>query len=307
MASPVRAFSRVGLCGCLFLAACSTPADSSEELSSAGEGGAGASGGGVRDDGSNGPVVEDAGAQGEDSGGDASDAEHCEEDVDIVFVMDVSTSMTGFLRKLADEILAVDRAVAALGVPSAPHYGLVVFVDDTRIERDGAPFADAVSLQSAFRNWAARTASNAQVDGVGRNESWTENSMDALYLAARSFQWRPQDSTLRLVIHTTDDTFWDGGYNNEVQMQHTYLETLEALREEKVRVYTYASPVGGEFGQTNVEAGWFADYQGHPAIPEGTDGGVFNIHQMMMGSVSLADAIEDIVYEDLCDPYDPPR
>src|SRR5690606_15797206 len=54
----------------------------------------------------------------------------CEHDVDIVFVMDVSTTMAGFINMLADEMLAVDAAIQALDLPSPPNYGLAVFVDD---------------------------------------------------------------------------------------------------------------------------------------------------------------------------------
>ena len=58
------------------------------------------------------------------SGGDA------DTNVDIVFVMDVSTSMYVLLQKLEDEILTVDAKLKSLDVLPDVNYGLVVFVDD---------------------------------------------------------------------------------------------------------------------------------------------------------------------------------
>src|SRR5688572_9919831 len=50
--------------------------------------------------------------------GEVDGTDDCVQDVDIVFVMDVSTSMGPFLDKLAEEILVVDQALADLGLPN---------------------------------------------------------------------------------------------------------------------------------------------------------------------------------------------
>src|SRR5690606_26728127 len=54
----------------------------------------------------------------------------CGQDVDIVFVMDVSTTMGPFLDQLATEIIAVDEALDAIDLPGHPHHGLAAFVCD---------------------------------------------------------------------------------------------------------------------------------------------------------------------------------
>ena len=74
------------------------------------------------------------------SAGAAGSAGACNQNVDIVFAMDVSTSMGPFLSKLASSIQVVDQAVKGLGLPSQPHYGLVVFVDDALFVNSAAPY-----------------------------------------------------------------------------------------------------------------------------------------------------------------------
>jgi hypothetical protein len=237
---------------------------------------------------------------------DAPGAGACVQDVDIVFVMDVSTTMGGFLATLADEILAVDQALAQFDLPSDPHYGLVVFVDDAAILNTGQPYPDALALQADFQMWSTFTASNQQVGGGNSNGTWPENSLDALWLAANGFLWRPAESTLRLVIHTTDDTFWDGPtVGNNIPIQHGYAETVMALQDAQVRVFSFADEIGGSCSCLDVSMGWSTPYEMQTPIPEATDGAVYDINAVLSGAVSLGDAIFASVEESYCDPYDP--
>jgi hypothetical protein len=230
----------------------------------------------------------------------------CQSAIDIVFVMDVSTTMGGFLGIMADEMLAVDAAIAALELPSSPHYGLAVFVDDAALLNGGAPYPDAMALRDDFIMWSNFTATNQQVGGGNFNSTWTENSLDALYLAATDFDWRPEETTTRIVIHTTDDTFWDGPtVGNGVAIQHGYAETVQALQDAFVRVYSFADQIGGQCGCQDVTPGWSTPYMGMLPMPEATDGGVYDINQILAGTVSLADAINTAVEESYCDPYEP--
>ena len=231
----------------------------------------------------------------------------CDENVDIVFVMDVSTSMDAFLDKLADEILVVDQALQALDLPGEPHYGLVVFVDDYALLLGGAPYPDVQTLRADFLQWSAFTSSNQQVGGGNSNYTWTENSLDALYAAATGFQWRPADSTLRMVIHTTDDTFWEGPrVANGVQIERGYAETVEALQQAEVRVFSFTAALGGSCTCENVTAGWSAPYMGMDPIPMATDGAVFPIEEVLSGQLSLSAGINDAVEDKMCMPYPPP-
>lgn len=230
----------------------------------------------------------------------------CEQNVDIVFVIDVSTTMTEFIQILSDEILAVDAAVADLDLLGETHYGLAVFVDDALLVNAGAPYDDPLLLQADFDMWAAFAGTNQQVGGGNSNFTFTENSIDALYFAAQDFEWRPELATTRIIIHVTDDTFWDGPtVGNGVNILHGYSETVDALQDQSVRVYSFADDIGGSCECEDVTPGWSTPYMGMTPIPEATDGGVFVINQILLGQVSLANAIDAAVEESFCTPYEP--
>lgn len=289
----------------LSLGACSSASEGGGNAGGAAVGGGGAGGaggsGGVNLGGTGGGINVDGG------GGDGAGGA-CNQAVDIVFVMDVSTSMEPFLNKLASEIEAVDTAVKALNLASTPHYGLVVFVDDTMFVNSGKPYADVLTLKTDFQSWASFTSSNQQTAGGGQNTTWPENSLDALYRAAKEFEWRPVESTLRLVIHTTDDTFWQGPATQDgVQILHNYPDTVSALQSAQVRVFSFASKLGGITGTQDVSAGWFTPLAGSPTIPVATGGGVFEIDGVANGSISLSNAIPAAVKDTQCKPYPTPK
>ena len=229
----------------------------------------------------------------------------CEQDVDVVFTMDVSTTMTFFFDALLADMADVDAALAA--VNANPRYGLIVFVDDYAVVNAGQPFDDIAALQAEFMNWKVFTTSifEPQIGG-GFNSTYPENSLDALYHAAQTFQWRPAESTLRLVIHATDDTFSEAPTQQDgIAVQHTYDETIAALQGAEVRVAAFAAHVGGPVSApTDVSAGWFAPWTGgQDSIPDSTGGLAFDIDGILDGTQSLGDAIVQTVEEIECTPY----
>ncbi len=267
-------------------------------------------------------VDEDENEDAEDSGGsvkldvgpgattsvdpDSDGPNVCDQDIDIVFVMDVSTSMETFLETLANEVLVVDQALAELELPSAPQYGLVVFVDDIALLGAGAPYPDATALRADFQEWSEFTSSNAQVSGSGSNTTWPENSLDALYAAATGFQWRPADSTLRIVIHTTDDTFVEGPTTFDgVDIEHGYADTVQALQDQQIRVFSFTADLGGSCSCEDVTPGWSGPYLGQPSVPDATDGGRFDIDMVLTNAISLSEAINASVEGAVCEDYEP--
>ncbi|MCA9650729.1 MAG: VWA domain-containing protein [Myxococcales bacterium] len=229
----------------------------------------------------------------------------CEQDVDVVFTMDVSTTMTFFFDALLADMAEVDAALQSVG--ANPRYGLVVFVDDYEVVDMGVPFEDIASLQAEFQTWKTFTTSFAepQIHG-GTNTTFPENSLDALWHAAQDFQWRPAQTTLRLVIHATDDTMSEApAVLDGIAVEHSYDETVTALQGQEVRVAAFAATVGGSiFFPTNVSAGWFGDWSGgQPAIPTATGGSVYLIDGITNGTLSLGDAIVETVQEVECTPY----
>jgi hypothetical protein len=237
---------------------------------------------------------------------DGVDPMNCDQDVDIVFVMDVSTTMGPFFDKLEAEIQAVDTALAGYNLPNPPHYGLAVFVDDFTLVNAGVPYTDVNTLRADFEEWNNFTATNEQTKGGNFNSTWTENSLDPLFAAAGGFQWRPNDTTLRMIIHTTDDTFWNGPtIGNGVNILHNYAETVDMLQSKQIRMFTFADYIGGMCECDDVSMGFFTDFQGQPPIPMQTGGAAYNIGEVLAGITSLADAITQSVEDSLCEDYPP--
>jgi len=209
--------------------------------------------------------------------------DNCNQDVDVVFVLDVSGSMIPPLTKLEAEVAKVDAALLTKNLPNPPHYGLVIFVDDVMMMNGGAPYTDIAALRAAVTaeinttNLTAPRQASASVTEA--NFSWPENSLDALHTAATSFQWRPVATTLRTIIHVTDASFWDlaavssaagdpmmlevagaGGCSNTLvafastctltSSVHSYDETITALRDNSIWVNTFAARTGGPPGVT---------------------------------------------------------
>lgn len=285
----------------LAVVACSASDGTSRDESSGGSTSSGGTGGAG---GTGGTVLIDGGGT---AGGDGS-AEDCNDSVDIVFVMDVSTSMGPFLTKLAQEISVVDQAIKQLSLNAPPQYGLVVFVDDTQFINFGQPYADLGQLKADFESWAAFTSFNQQVSGLSLNSTWPENSLDAIYLAASGFAWRPETQTLRMIIHTTDDTFWNGPTTGDgLPIQHGYAETVALLQQNKIRLFTFAAKLGGQCECLDVSGGWFTPYSGQPAIPTATGGGAWELGLVMNNQISLSNALTTAVEDSRCKPYPTPR
>ncbi|MFV8753792.1 vWA domain-containing protein [Nannocystaceae bacterium ST9] len=239
-----------------------------------------------------------------DTGVDDGPNEMCDQNVDIVFVMDVSTTMGPFFDKLESEIAVVHEALMQYELPSEPHYGLVVFVDDFTLVNAGTPYTDVDQLKADFAYWNDFTSSNQQTKGGGYNSTWTENSLDAIYAAAAGFQWRPNADTLRMVIHTTDDTFWNGPTTADgVDILHNYPDTVDLLQSKEIRMFSFAALIGGQCDCDPVGMGFFDDFQGQPSIPMQTGGTAYNIDEVLAGVQSLSTAINTAVEDSYCEPY----
>jgi hypothetical protein len=266
-----------------------------------------------------------------------ADAGVCEEVVDLVFVLDTSSSMGFVLSELEAQIGSV--VSAANGLAPDAHFGLVVFQDDVWIDATGplsggVVHTSASALQSAFyyyRDTFTRWDRNPG-DGPGgptrQNPICEENALDALHLAADRFPWR--DNATRVIILATDDTFLerpdnygdrdgDGATNRtdfpregDYPAAHTLAETLARLRAERIRVFSFtrlAEPgifdrcgTPRRFSWSAIRWGWSAPYQGQAPIPEQTDATNFDIDRVQDGSLNLAQTINEVVLESYCVP-----
>jgi hypothetical protein len=254
----------------------------------------------------------DAGSSGFDAG-PSTDAgavvPGCSEPLDVVFVIDVSTSM-------ADEVASIRRGVdsiwaAATALSSNAQLGLVVFVDDVAVVNDCAPFASQEAMQSELMRWQEFTSSNGQPGGASvSNSDCPENSLDALHAAATRCPWRP--GSTRVAIHVTDDTFEErpatlsepllGG--GGVDVQHTYAETVAALVDREIRVGAFAAPGAGEEcgagSSPDVGRGFHAPFMGMPSIPDATGARAWSIREVRAGSLDMATAINDLLADEYC-------
>ncbi len=240
-----------------------------------------------------------------DTDGD-TDTEDCYEGIDIVFVLDVSTSMSMMLNELEADIAGIWTAANDLTPEENDvFFGLVVFVDDYLVANDGStPYASAAELQADFNSWYTFTSSNQQTQSAASNTDWPENTLDALAAAADQYQWRDAETTLRVIIHATDDTFLEtpSSFSSGIQVQNNYAGTIATLQAGTIRVASFAAHLGGMTGNINVEPGFFTDWGGQSPIPNATSGSVFDIDQVGI-SLSLADTINDFVAEEFCEDY----
>lgn len=240
----------------------------------------------------------------------------CYSKLDIVFVMDVSTTMEYILQTLHDDMANVWNA--AVEVDITPQFGLVVFVDDVTAVNDGAPFDSLEGVQGGFADWIEfiQTYGNKNTlpTTTGYNTDMPENTLDALATAVEKFPWREIDKTLRVIIHTTDDTFLEkpAVFKSNVAVQHTYEETLDILTGEQVRVGTFAAKTAWRptieepDNEKDITPGYFVDYNGNSSIPKVTGGAAYDLDlvgQPAPDGISMDAAINDFIKDRLCLPY----
>ncbi len=271
--------------------------------------------------------------------GPRADAEYCAEVVDLVFVLDTSSSMGFILDELEDEISSVVNASNLLA-PDA-HFGLVVFQDNHWMDttgplESGVVHSAATTLQSAFAYYRDNFTDNNRNPGDGlsgpttQNPICEENSLDALYAAASEFPWR--ETATRVIILVTDDTFLEAPDNygdrdndgdttstdypteGDYPALRTLVETTTALRSERVRVFSFTRLVvpgaldftkcgtGRRLPWENITHGWSQPYNGADPIPLRTDAANFDVDLVKSGDLSLAETINSVVLDSHCAP-----
>ena len=222
--------------------------------------------------------------------------------LDVVFVVDVSTTMTFMLERIEKQITKVDAEARAQGLDT--RYGLVVFVDDIKLGNAGQPYADLAALQADLATWRAFTAGNRQIHSPDLNLDWPENTLDAVHAAATEFAWRPSDTTLRMIVHATDDDFGEAPAIQSGQtVKHSYADTAAALRRAEVRMFSFAARVGGQCECLDVRPGLYTRFHGRPSLPDATGGAVFDIDAVASGKLGFAAAVGGAIKSGVCTRY----
>lgn len=232
----------------------------------------------------------------------------CSDPIDVVFVVDVSTSM-------ADEIFGIRSGIdsiwaATTALTSNAQFGLVVFVDDVAAVNGCAPFETVEAMQSELMRWQNFASSNAQPGGSpSANSDCPENSLDALHRAATTCPWRP--GSLRILIHVTDDTFEERpavlsgalGFGG-IPVQHTYADAVDALVANEIRVGAFAAPGAGEpcgaGSSQNVGRGFHEPFWGMASLPDATGGRAWSIRDVRSGILDMAEAINEFTANEYC-------
>jgi hypothetical protein len=284
-----------------------------------------------------GPSSRSSTVDGGTDSGPLVDAAPCNDVVDVVFVLDTSSSMGFVLQQLEQQIADVVAASNTLA-PDA-HFGLIVFQDNHKIDPTGplgggVIHTQAASMQAAFANYRTNYTNNNRNPGDGisgpttQNPICEESSLDALYAAANDFPWRA--NATRVVILVTDDTFLekpdnygdrDGdGLTNKTDFPkeghypalRDLGETITALKGARARVFSFSRitqpsilercGTGRRLPWAAITDGWSTPYKGQAPIPTQTDGANFDLDQVKSGTLSLKATINKVVLDSYCDP-----
>lgn len=264
-----------------------------------------------------------------------SDAPPCEDVVDVVFVLDTSSSMGFVLSQLENQIAGVVDATNQLAADA--HFGLAVFQDNHALDTTGdmgVVHTGASTLQAAFSHYQSVYTNNNRNPGDGpsgpttQNPICEENALDALYAAAVDFPWR--DNATRVIILATDDTFLEAPDNygdrdgdgltdktdypreGDYPALRTVGETVTALQNQRTRVFSFTrlTPpnilercgTGPRLAWGDITDGWSTPYGGNAPIPEQTDARNFDLARIQSGQLSLADTINEVVLDSYCVP-----
>ena len=269
------------------------------------------------------------------SNNSTADAGECREVIDVVFVLDTSSSMEFVLTKLESQIAEVVTASNMVAADS--HFGLIAFQDNFKLDATGSMgtvHTTAQSLQTAFRNYRDNFTAYNRNPGDGpsgpttQNPICEENSLDSLYAAATTYPWRM--NATRVVILATDDTFLEStdnygdrdgdGLTNKTDYPregnypagHTMADTVASLRMNKIRVVSFSRisqpglfdrcGTGRRLPWASITDGWTTPYKSQPPIPTQTDGGNYDLDKVKSGTLSLSTTINEVVLDSHCNP-----
>ena len=232
----------------------------------------------------------------------------CSEPLDLVIVLDVSSSMTddvARLRDLAPTIFADARAAS-----TAAQISLVVFVDDARAVAGCEPFESAELLAGELDQWRVFTETNRSPVSDLENVDCVENSLDAIATALTGCEWREGE---RVILHVTDDTFAErpavlsGPFGPGVLVASTYVEVSDALAREDTTFFALTAngpgaSCGGPATSPDVGRGFHMPYGTDVSLPTRTSGEAWDLRAMRDGTFDLAPALASALSRRVCVP-----
>lgn len=233
----------------------------------------------------------------------------CTAPLDVVLVLDVSSSMGPDLAQVRDALGAIWDAAGRAS--TAPSFGLVVFVDDALAVEGCAPFPSPDALGAELEEW--RVSSSTNVSPVSRipNVDCPENSLDALSLAITECPWRT--GSRRVIVHVTDDTFAErpavlsGPFGPGILVASTYVEVSDALARDRIRLGALARTgagegCGGPTASPDVGRGFHTMYGLEPSLPERTGGAAWDLRAARAGELDVGAAVGALLESVPCSP-----
>jgi hypothetical protein len=233
----------------------------------------------------------------------------CAAPLDVVLVLDVSSSMGPDLAQVRDALGPIWDAAAR--VSTAPSFGLVVFVDDALAVEGCAPFASRDALAAELEAWRAFSSMNVSPVSRIPNVDCPENSLDALATAVTECPWRA--GSRRVILHVTDDTFAErpavlsGPFGPGVLVASTYVEVSDALARDRIRVGALARTgagegCGGPVASPDVGRGFHTMFGLDPSLPERTGGAAWDLRAARAGELDVGAAVSALLESVPCTP-----
>jgi hypothetical protein len=218
----------------------------------------------------------------------------CKKNVDLVFSIDVSTSMGFVLNALGDGIAEVWRKAEEMGFET--RFGLVVFVDDARIPKRGS-YDNLADLQNAFRYWYGSTLSNNQTNSTQLNFDFPENSLDAIGLALDKFEWR-ENVGKKIIIHATDDTFLEAPaiFSSGIRVMNTCAQILEKMKNQDVNIASFI-----DISVPEKAVGFASNYGNKESLSKGVNARNYDIRGVASRTLSMASAISEFIVAASCE------
>lgn len=214
--------------------------------------------------------------------------------LDVVFVLDVSTSMDEAIGSLRSGIRDVWDAASRLS--PAARFSLIVFVDDALAVNGCEPFASVEALSSSFNQWQSFCASNESPVSGAENFDFPENSLDALQLAVNACTFRA--GATRIVVHVTDDTFLEppSRFSGAIPAQYAFHEVSTSYVENELRLASFHDV-------SRYPQGFSTPYAGAPGLVDATHGASFSLGAVVDGDLNMGTAIQGFIEEEYCTPF----
>lgn len=211
--------------------------------------------------------------------------------VDLVVVLDVSTTMAGAAGVRGAVAAAFERAAAA-GVDA--RLGLVTFVNDLRVHGGGA-FLERDALLAELDGELDPDTGAPDPDGPRQllNFDFEENALDALHAAATRFAWRADARRIALLV--TDASFREppAVFSDGTPARWSFAEVARALGQAGVRLVSVNPAASGR--------GLSSSHGEEASLVARTGGSWFDLADVRRGAPALDEILPDLVTGRRCD------